>query len=67
MVINKVHEASTQMGLTINTIKTKTMRISRNPRGAILNFNIDNTILEDVEKYKYLGCWLVKLRFKCKC
>lgn len=47
------------LGLRINTDKTKTMVVSKNPNLGV-NINIYNKQIENVTKFKYLGSWITK-------
>uniref|UniRef100_A0A8D8Y176 Craniofacial development protein 2 n=3 Tax=Cacopsylla melanoneura TaxID=428564 RepID=A0A8D8Y176_9HEMI len=53
-LMNKIHETSTQYGLDINTGKTKFMIISKKEINGV-NLFINNTRIERVTKYTYLG------------
>lgn len=54
-LINCVNNCSNRFGLNINKRKTKIMVISKN-RNVQTNIMIEGKRLEQVEKYKYLGC-----------
>ena len=54
-IVTCVKTESSRAGLDINTKKTKTMIISRNPTGKKVNIEVDDQNLEQIEKMKYLG------------
>lgn len=55
----RLNIASNRYGLNINANKTKFMIISRDKlRYANSTPSIGNQLIERVEKYQYLGCWL---------
>ena len=58
-LINAITREGDAFGLKINTEKTKTMVISKNPN-MNTNITIYNKRIEQVDKFKYLGCWLTK-------
>ena len=54
-IVSKVKEESSKAGLDMNVKKTKTMIISKQPKGKLLDIKVDNQSLEQVDKFKYLG------------
>ena len=54
-IVTCVKSESSKKGLDMNTKKTKTMIISRNPAGKKVNIVVDDQYLEQIEKMKYLG------------
>jgi hypothetical protein len=60
--------ATKEMGLEVNTYKTKYMVMARNQNaGRSHSMNIDNSSIERVEEFKYLGTMLTnKILFRQK-
>ena len=58
--LNAFSDYCTHWKLTVNVSKTKVMIISRGRQNAIINFYLNNTKLEIVQEYKYLGIYLSK-------
>ena len=54
-IVTCVKTESSRAGLDMNTKKTKTMIISRNPAGKKVNIEVDGQYLEQIEKMKCLG------------
>ena len=54
-IVTKVKEESGKAGLQMNVKKTKTMLISRKPEGKKIEIKVDNEMLQQVNKYIYLG------------
>ena len=55
-LINKVHEISKKYGMEISIPKTKTMVFDSNSKDPVkANIQIENTTLDQVDKFKYLG------------
>lgn len=52
-LLDKLNEVSISLGLKINKNKTKVMRISKTHSN--INIKINNTTLEQVKNYRYLG------------
>ena len=58
--LNAFSDYCTQWKLTVNVSKTKVMVISRGRQNANINFYLNNTKLEIVQEYNYLGIYLSK-------
>lgn len=58
-LVGKIVKSGDQHGLKINTAKTKTMVVSRN-QNPQSNIRIYGTPIEEVRKFKYLGCWVTQ-------
>ena len=55
-LVDAVKEGSRVYGLEMNTKKTKTMVVRRDPNdGSSVNIKVDGVTLEQVESYQYLG------------
>jgi len=54
-IVNALNEAGKKDGMTMNTSKTKVMKIGRANGGQPLKIEIDGVRLQQVEQYKYLG------------
>ena len=57
---NEVRMKSEEKGLKMNAKKTKTMYLNRDEKERNININItvNGTVLEQVNKFKYLGQWI---------
>lgn len=58
-LVDKIVKSGDQHGLKINTAKTKTMVVSRN-QNLQANIRIYGTSIEEVRKFRYLGCWVTQ-------
>ena len=54
-IVDKVREESSKAGLDMNVKKTKTMIISKEPAEKSISIKVNDTILEQVDTFKYLG------------
>ena len=54
-VVTKVKDESSKGGLDMNVKKTKTMVLSKDPKGKQVEIKINGEILEQVDCFKYLG------------
>ena len=54
-VVDKVKEVSSKAGLDMNVKKTKTMITSRKPENKSIDIIVNNEVLQQVEKFIYLG------------
>ena len=57
LLLNRLTREENDLGMKINTTKTKVMVISRNPN-LQANITIYGKPIEQVARFKYLGCWL---------
>jgi Reverse transcriptase (RNA-dependent DNA polymerase). len=57
LLLNRLMREENDLGMKINTTKTKVMVISRNPN-LQANITIYGKPIEQVARFKYLGCWL---------
>ena len=54
-VVDKVKEVSSKAGLDMNVKKTKTVIKSRKPENKFIHIIVNNEVLQQVEKFIYLG------------
>ena len=54
-VVTKVKDESGKAGLDMNVKKTKTMVLSKDPKGKQVEIKVNGEILEQVDTFKYLG------------
>ena len=59
-IVTRVNEESSKAGHDMNFKKTKTMIISRDPKGKKLDIKVDNETLQQVEKFIYLGTLILE-------
>lgn len=56
-LLNRMVDTGDQFGMKINVAKTKIMAVTRTPQPQP-NITIYGSVVECVEKFKYLGCWI---------
>ena len=54
-IVDAIHHHSMEFGLDMNVKKTKTMVISRKVDIPRVNISVNNTVLEQVSEFRYLG------------
>ncbi|CAG9834829.1 unnamed protein product [Diabrotica balteata] len=59
-LLDRVRSIGEQYGLSINVKKTKTMIVSKTSIHPPMALNVNGNIIENVEKFRYLGCWITK-------
>ena len=60
-IVNRVHEASSQAGLYLNTSKTKVMKIIRVPlQNEQSNISVNGQDIENVKDFVYLGAMITE-------
>lgn len=60
-LLQKLNDRCNEYGLKINLNKTKLMIITKSPQNHNqINLGIGNTVVENVQTYRYLGTWIEK-------